>query len=106
MGSGLFYCSKNVIFFHLTLTGSCDSMVFKMAAFMEVGDIWQYGIDDQPTNYFICMGSGYYVLGKCWILYRVLDTDFKQKFEYPDETFQKVVENKTMTLISRVSKNA
>ncbi len=78
-----------------------------MAAFMEVGDIWEYGIDDGQNSYFICMGSKDSVEhGTLWKLYGLIDVDMTNLYEYPDETFQRVVRDKMMRLVSRVNKNA
>jgi hypothetical protein len=78
-----------------------------MAAFMEVGDIWEYGIHDGQNSYFICMGCKESAThGTLWKLYGLTDVDMTNLHEYPDETFQRVVRDRMMRLVSRVNKNA
>ena len=78
-----------------------------MAAFMEVGDIWEYGIVEGQNSYFICMGRKESAEhGTLWKLYGLSDVDMAHVYEYPDETFQIVVRNRIMRLVSRVNKNA
>lgn len=73
-----------------------------MAAFMKIGDIWSYNVNGKK-DYFICMGTSKNMREQfCWKIYRLEDADLTQAYDYPHEIFQRVVEEKTMILESRV----
>ena len=83
----------------------CDRMGSTMAAFMEIGDIWQYG-PDEDFNYYICLGSKMIEGDRYYELYKLHDVEFTYVYEYGHFRFERAIRENQFKLISRINKDA
>ena len=76
-----------------------------MTEIMEIGDIWQYGPDDE-YNYYICLDSKIIEGDRFYKLYKLQDVELSNVYEYGHFRFEKAMQQNQLKLLSRIKTNA